>query len=60
MALVDLDPAAAPQDAETVLAATFAELPEAVGLLEGLSGGIQGNNCLGCVSFNQRLFALGY
>ena len=46
MALVDLDPAAAPQDAETVLAATFAQLPETIGVLEGLSGGIQGNRAL--------------
>lgn len=46
MALVDLDPAAAPQDAETALAATFAQLPETIGVLEGLSGGIQGNRAL--------------
>lgn len=43
LALVDLPRAATASDAEVVLAAVFAALPEALGLIEGGGTGLQGN-----------------
>ena len=43
LAIVDLPAGAEPTDAETTLAATLPRLPEAVGVLEGLQGGLQGS-----------------
>ncbi len=41
LAMADLPAGAQPRDAETVLNAAFAALPEAVGVMEGLAGGLQ-------------------
>ncbi len=43
LAMVDLPEGAAPSDAETAFGATFAQLPEVVGILEGTNGGLQGS-----------------
>ncbi len=46
MALADLPEAASAQDAEVSLAVWLEELPETVGILEGVDSGIQGNRKL--------------
>ncbi len=46
LALADLPTDAAAQDAEMAVSAILAQLPEAVGVLEGVKSGIQGNRAL--------------
>lgn len=46
VALIDLPGGATAQDAEVSLAASFAEMPEVVAILEGPGSGIQGNRAL--------------
>ncbi|NIZ12660.1 divergent polysaccharide deacteylase family protein [Phaeobacter sp. HF9A] len=46
MVLADLPRDAGPQDAETALPVWFDRLPETIGLLEGVTSGVQGNRAL--------------
>ena len=43
LAIVDLPEGAEPRDAETSLSATLTQMDEAVAVLEGMNGGLQGN-----------------
>jgi hypothetical protein len=46
MVLADLPREGQPQDAETAMPVWFDRLPEAVGILEGIDSGVQGNRAL--------------